>query len=188
MSLRHAILGIVNHEPLHAYALKRVLDEGVSSFWPVNLAAIYPSLRKLEEEGLVAHRLEKSTEGRPDRKVFEITDAGREELARWRRLPPDGAPQSKVPLFLKLFLAQPENAGDALGWIEKEIEGTRGRAEMLRSELHNPDAFSTFFVRYMRESGLAHAELQLELLQDLALKLRQKIEAHARESAPERDD
>ncbi|MDJ0787577.1 MAG: PadR family transcriptional regulator [Myxococcota bacterium] len=176
MSLRHAILGIVNHEPVHAYALKRVLDEGISSFWPVNLAAIYPSLRKLEEEGLVAHRLEKSTEGRPDRKVYEITDAGREELARWRRLPPDGLPQSKVPLFLKLLFAQPENAEDALGWIEKEIEAVRGRADTLRSELHNPDALSTFFVRFMRESGLAHLDLQAELLQDLAAKLREKID------------
>lgn len=178
MSLRHAILGIVNHEPVHAYALKRVLEEGISSFWPVHLAAIYPSLRKLEEEGLVAHRMEKSAEGRPDRKVFEITDAGREELARWRRLPPDGAPQSKVPLFLKLLFAQPENTSDALHWIEKEIELARGRAETLRSDLHNPDAFSTFFVRYMRESGLAHTELQIELLQDLAAKLRERLGEH----------
>ncbi len=180
MSLRHAILGIVDYAPTHGYQIKRVLEEGISSFWPVNLAAIYPSLRKLEEDGLVAHRRERSADGRPDRKVFEITDAGREELARWRTLPPEGHTQSKVPLFLKLFFAKPENLGDAIGWIDKEIELSRGQAASLRSDLANPEAFSTFFVRFMRESGLAHAELQVELLQELRGQLQAAMEKRER--------
>ncbi len=185
MSLRHAILGIVEFRPMHGYEIKRVLGEGISTFWPVHLAAIYPSLRRLEDEGLVAHRTEKSGEGRPDRKVYEITDAGREELARWRRLPPEGLTQSKVPLYLKLLFAKPENLGDALHWIEKEIETSRGAADLLRAELHNPQAFSTFFVRFMRESGLAHVELQLELLEDLRARIQEKLEARARAAANE---
>ena len=48
MSLRHAILGIVEYEPMHGYQIRQVLGEGMASFWPVNLAAIYPALRKLE--------------------------------------------------------------------------------------------------------------------------------------------
>ena len=43
MSLRHAILGVLEYQPLHGYALKCVLEQGISYFWPVNLAAIYPS-------------------------------------------------------------------------------------------------------------------------------------------------
>jgi DNA-binding PadR family transcriptional regulator len=177
MSLRHAILGIVDYKPMHGYEIKRVLDEGISSFWPVNLAAIYPSLRRLEAEGLVAHRTEKSAEGRPDRKVFEITDAGRDELARWRRLPPEGTNQTRVPLFLKLLFAKPENLGDAIHWIDKELEDRRGEATGLRAELDDPRAFSTFFVRFMRESGLAHTELQIELLQELRARVRERLDA-----------
>lgn len=181
MSLRHAILGIVDFQPLHGYEIKRVLEEGISTFWPVNLAAIYPSLRRLEAEGLVAHRTEKSVEGRPDRKVYEITEAGREELARWRRLPPEGLTQSRVPLYLKLLFAKPENLGDTVHWIDKELEVGRAVSQHLRSELANPHAFSTFFVRFMRESGLAHAELQIELLEELRARIVERL--HSQDAA-----
>ncbi|MDX1648456.1 MAG: PadR family transcriptional regulator, partial [Myxococcota bacterium] len=133
MSLRHAILGIVDWQPMHGYEIKRVLEEGISTFWPVNLGAIYPSLRRLEAEGLVRHRREASPEGRPDRKVFEVTDRGREELARWRRLPPEGPAQARVPLYLKLLFAQPENLPEVVQWIDKELETARATADALRS-------------------------------------------------------
>ena len=184
MSLRHAILGIVEYQPAHGYVIRRVLQEGISTFWPVNLAGIYPSLRRLEEEGLVAHRMEASEEGRPDRKVYEITDAGREEMARWRRLPPEGSVTSKVPLFLKLLFAREENLPDTMDWIAKEVETLRSQASQLRSDLNNPEIFETFFVRFMRETGLAQTELQIELLQDLRSKVARHIEkAPAREGA-----
>ncbi len=47
MSLRHAILGVLEFQPLHGYALKCVLNQGISNLWPVNLAAIYPCLRRI---------------------------------------------------------------------------------------------------------------------------------------------
>ena len=175
MSLRHAILGILEFQPMHGYQVKRVLDEGISSFWPVNLAAIYPSLRRLEGEGLVGHRTEPGASGRPDRKVYEITGSGVEELARWRALPPDGQPQNKVPLYLKLLFAKRENLPDTLAWIDKELERVQGTASDLQAVLANPDAFDTFFVRFMRESGVAHAELQIELLTDLRERVRRLL-------------
>ena len=54
--------------------------------------------------------------------------------------------------------------------------GSRPRADALRADLANPEAFSTFFVKFMRESGLAHLELQLELLEEL----RQRVQARLR--------
>lgn len=184
MSLRHAILGIIEYKPSHGYELKRVLDEGISSFWPVNLAAIYPSLRRLEDEGLLTHKLEASHEGRPNRKVYEITDAGRGELAAWRHLPPEAEGSPRVPLFLKLLFAKSENLRDSLDWIDKSIERARGSADGLRSALHDPKAFDSFFVRFMRESGLAHAELQVELLQELRARVAFQVEAQESNEEP----
>lgn len=181
MSLRHAILGIVDWQPMHGYEIKRVLEEGVSTFWPVNLGAIYPSLRRLEAEGLVRHRREASPDGRPDRKVYEVTEAGREELARWRRLPPEGPPQTRVPLYLKLLFARPENLPEVVQWIDKELETARARADALRSALHepfaDPDALPFFFVQFMRESGLGHTELGIEFLEDLRARVLRRLEA-----------
>lgn len=186
MSLRHAILGIIEFQPVHGYEIRRVLQEGISSFWPVNLAGIYPGLRRLEEEGLVTHRMEATHEGRPDRKVFEITESGRKEMARWRDLEPEGQAGWRNPLYLKLLFAREENLPAALGWIDKTLETLRAAADATRSELHNPEAFDTFFVRFMRESGLAHAELQLELLQELRAKIAAYLESEAGATASSR--
>jgi DNA-binding PadR family transcriptional regulator len=182
MSLRHAILGILNHSEMHGYQIKRVLEEGVSSFWPVKLAAIYPSLRTLEDAGLVAHRREATGEGRPDRKVYAITGPGREELAHWRRVPPDGGISVKNPLYLKLLFATDEEFPEATGWVGKELEQCRASLDQLRADLANPKAFSTFVVRFMRESGVAQLELRIELLEELRARLQQRI-AHRDDDA-----
>lgn len=167
MSLRHAILGILDYRPLHGYELKRVLENGISSFWPVNLGAIYPNLHALETEGLVAHHMESTADGRPDRKVYTITETGREELARWRRQPPEGHTRTRSPLFLKLLFARRENLREGLEWIDAEIQYAHAAAAYLEAQLANPQAFSTFFVKFLRESGAAHLKLHAELLQEL---------------------
>ncbi len=178
MSLQHAILGILELQPMHGYELRRVLAEGISTFWPVNLPAIYPSLRRLEEQGHVAHRTQPTTQGRPDRKVYSITESGRAELARWRRLAPEGEAHIRSPLYLKLFFAKPENLPDATEWIGKALEEGRAITDQLRADLQNPKAFSTFFVRFMRESALAHFELQMELLEGLRERIRAQLAEH----------
>jgi hypothetical protein len=81
-----------------------------------------------------------------------------------------------VPLFLKLLFARPENLPDVVEWIDKELETARANASALRSALHDPNVFSTFFVRFMRESGLAHTELGIELLEDLRAKVACRLE------------
>ncbi|MBW2236766.1 MAG: PadR family transcriptional regulator [Deltaproteobacteria bacterium] len=175
MSLRHAILGILDYREMHGYQLKRVLDEGISTFWPVNLAAIYPSLRKLEEEGLVQGRREPSAEGRPDRKVYTITNAGCEELALWRRVAPDGVPSVRNPLYLKLLFAHEEDFGEALSWLDKQADRAQAGLDQLRAEQANPRAFSTFFVEFLRESGVQHLELEIELLKELRARMQERV-------------
>ena len=179
MSLRHAILGILDYREMHGYQLKRVLEEGISTFWPVKLAAIYPSLRKLEEEHLVAFRREATGEGRPDRKVYTITEAGRAELADWRRKPPEGLPQVKHPLLLKLLFASEDEFPEAIHWVDKLMEQNRAALDQLHADLANPKAFSTFVVQFMRESGVAHLEVQMEMLQELRARLVERVERRA---------
>lgn len=176
MSLRHAILGILEYQPLHGYRLKRVLAEGVSTFWPVNLPAIYPSLRRLEDEGLVAHQVEPTPDGRPDRKVFTITNRGREELARWRRLAPDGPVTVRSPLFLKLLFAKGENLRDTIDWLDKAIDETRDLLSQAHAEGQHAAFDSILFLQFIRESGVAHLELSLELLQSLRMRVAALVE------------
>ncbi len=161
MSLRHAILGVLEFQPLHGYALKCVLEEGISQVWPVNLAAIDPSLRELEQEGLLTHGTEATRSGRPDRKVYSISDRGRAEMAHWRRLAPDsGEYQMKNPLMLKLLFAKRENLPEVRQWVEDALADCAVVRRAVEASLADADSLP-FFVRFLRETGRDHLDVQI---------------------------
>ena len=99
--LKHGILGLVSYGDTTGYELMRVFRDSLRYFWPVQTSQIYRELRTLEREGWVrVTRVEQS--GRPDKNVFSITPAGREELMRWLRA--DNLPKyERSPLLLKTF-------------------------------------------------------------------------------------
>jgi PadR family transcriptional regulator, regulatory protein AphA len=86
VSLEHILLGLLR-EPASGYDLKAVLDHGIGHFWAAELSQIYPSLKRLEKQGLLRSRRADSKRG-PGRIVYEITAAGRKELAAWLRNEP----------------------------------------------------------------------------------------------------
>lgn len=80
MSLELAILGFLEERPRSGYELKtRCFTGPVGTFWGADQAQIYRTLDRLGRDKLVSARRKKQ-EGRPDRKVYEITHSGRETL------------------------------------------------------------------------------------------------------------
>ena len=62
MSLEHILLGLLR-EPASGYDLKVVLDHGIGHFWAAELSQIYPSLKRLEKQGLLRSRRTASQRG-----------------------------------------------------------------------------------------------------------------------------
>ncbi|MEV0093425.1 helix-turn-helix transcriptional regulator [Streptomyces sp. NPDC050738] len=73
--LRLYLLKLLDEAPRHGYEVIRLLEERFQGLYAPSAGTVYPRLAKLEAEGLVTH----ASEG--GRKVYSITDAGREELA-----------------------------------------------------------------------------------------------------------
>ena len=74
-NLRLYLLSLLDESPRHGYELIQALTDRFGGTYSPSAGTIYPRLAKLEEEGLVT----KTTDGR--KTVYEITDAGRAELA-----------------------------------------------------------------------------------------------------------
>ena len=72
--LRLYLLRLLDEEPRHGYEVIRMLRDQFMGVYAPSPGTIYPRLARLEEEGLVTHD---ETDGR---KVYRITDAGRQEL------------------------------------------------------------------------------------------------------------
>jgi DNA-binding PadR family transcriptional regulator len=74
--LRLYLLKLLDESPRHGYDVIRLLEDRFMGLYAPSPGTIYPRLQRLEAEGLVTQ----SQEG--GRKVYRITDAGREELHR----------------------------------------------------------------------------------------------------------
>ena len=81
MSLDHLLLGALR-EPATGYELKARFDEVFRHFWPAELSQIYRTLRRLEDDGLLASKREASDIG-PERRIYRTTAKGRKRLRKW---------------------------------------------------------------------------------------------------------
>ena len=76
--VRTAVLAVLAEKPLHGYDVIRDLEQRSGGVWSPSPGSIYPTLQMLEDEGLV------TAEERDGKRIYSLTDAGREELEKRR--------------------------------------------------------------------------------------------------------
>lgn len=101
MSLSHAILASLCDCSSSGYDLAKQFDGSVGFFWKATHQQIYRELRKLEKLNWIKAE-EIAQEGRPDKKVFSITDLGKQNLQEWIAQPTGMSP-AKEEILVKLF-------------------------------------------------------------------------------------
>ena len=79
--IAYLVLELLDERPRYGYELLKEITEISGGHWEPSYGSVYPILYKFEEKGLT-ERIEREDE--PDRKYFELTDAGREKLERKR--------------------------------------------------------------------------------------------------------
>lgn len=130
MSLDHAILGFLNYKPLSGYDLKSVFDMSVNHFWPADQSQIYRTLSRLTDSGMTAIEVVEQHD-RPDRKVYHITDQGREELHRWLTSPL-ATKDNRVAELVQVFFAGQLADGDILSMFRRIADHCSAVLDQLR--------------------------------------------------------
>lgn len=79
MDVKTVCLGMLTDGEASGYDLKKNFESSFGHFFAAGYGSIYPALASLAEEGLV-HCREIAQDGKPDRKVYRISAAGRKRL------------------------------------------------------------------------------------------------------------
>ena len=79
MDVKTVCLGMLTDGEASGYDLKKEFESSFSHFFAAGYGSIYPALNALARDGLV-ERQHITQEGKPDRKVYKITEAGLEHL------------------------------------------------------------------------------------------------------------
>lgn len=134
MSLPHILLGLIG-EPVSGYEIKQEFDSSLRHFWFAELSQLYPALKKLEKEGLAISKAGHSNKG-PSKRLYQRTEAGREELLRWLTAEPGVMPIRHPYLAQVFFMGAARNPQAALDFF-KDLRGrlaqTKGTLEAVEA-------------------------------------------------------
>lgn len=133
------ILGLLSHEELTGYEIKKRMDTALKYFWGASYGSIYPTLSGLVERGLARKR--DAGENKRNKLIYTITEEGRRYLKEWLRQPVE-KDELRYETLLKLFFGNEEGPEQALRHIEafrekirQELPYLLGAEKVLREHL-----------------------------------------------------
>lgn len=109
------ILGLLSHEELTGYEIKKRMDTTLKYFWGASYGSIYPALSDLVNRGLAAKR--EDTENKRKKLIYTITDDGRNYLKEWLALPVE-KDELRYETLLKLFFGNEQGTKQSLCHIK----------------------------------------------------------------------
>ncbi|WP_373503404.1 PadR family transcriptional regulator [Aestuariivirga sp.] len=120
MNVRTLCLGVLSTGEASGYEIKKDIEEGLfSHFIEASFGSIYPALTQLAGEGLVTVRAEEQS-GKPDKKVYAITEAGRVALAKSIAVTP-ARDKYKSEFLFQMLLQQYINRDVMIAAVDKQL-------------------------------------------------------------------
>ncbi len=148
------------------YDIKKRIQSALSAATNASYGTLYPTLHKLLSEHAVEVQ-EVMQMSRPSKKVYHITERGRQEFSDWLRQPA-AADQVKREFLLKLYLAK-ELSNDMLrSLLAKRRDDTEAQLKMLKAEMKSAsDRYQEWVIDY----ALAIAKAEIAWLTQLEAQL-----------------
>jgi DNA-binding PadR family transcriptional regulator len=82
MSLKYGLLGLLGYGKMTGYELDRAFKDSLEFFWRVQTSQVYRELAAMEKDGWLSSEIEVQT-GKPNRKIYAITERGRAAFMEW---------------------------------------------------------------------------------------------------------
>ncbi len=161
--VRLPLLALLAKEPAHGYELKSLLEQIFGDAYPSpNIGQIYVTLQRLERDGLVRSQdVVQAT--RPNKRVYELTGAGRDAVAAWVEQPSDG-PRIRDDFFMKLALSALTEGTDRMALINRQRRHYLGLMRGL-SRLAPAVDRGNRIARLLIEGAMLHLQADLDWLE-----------------------
>src|SRR5438105_10009725 len=131
VAVREGLLLLLEERPRHGYELRSEFEARTASLWRLNSGQVYTTLERLERDGLVASEPDdEDPSGR--RRTYQLTDAGRTEVAAWFEAPTSDWEPPRDELVMKVLLAAHRELNGALAVVDRHRHDLLGRLQELR--------------------------------------------------------
>lgn len=147
------ILGLLSHESLTGYEIKKRMDSSLKYFWGASYGSIYPTLNQLVQKGFVT-KYETKENGR-DKVIYTISGEGHSYLKKWLQIPV-AKDELRYETLLKLFfgaeigaIGTVEHIDNFEQKIKEELPKLHGMVEILDKIKHEEDAHLYYMLTAM---------------------------------------
>lgn len=173
--LEAAILGLLYEEPQYGYHLEKTIEGwGMRNWTQIGFSSIYYVLKKLEKKELVKSKLEK-VEGKPSRKVFTITNLGRQtmkekliDLLSWNK-------KLINPFDLGLAYLNYLEPQEVVDCFENYLESAQGRIKFLESSVKTQEELNApYYVVALFSRPLASLKTELAWVEKFIEKIKRE--------------
>jgi len=131
MALEHALLVSLSERPASGLDLARRFDKSIGYFWQASHQQIYRTLSRMEADGWLTSTVVEQ-QGRPAKKVYDVSAAGSAALQDWLATPTDPSPL-RSELGVKLRAASyARDLEDVLADVRSHLADHQTRLDLFR--------------------------------------------------------
>ncbi len=131
MSLKYAVLAALLEGEASGYELSKVFDVSLANFWASTPQQLYRELERLAQDGLIEARVVRQ-ERRPDKRMFTLTEAGREDLCTFAAAPPRRPTAIRDELLIKIQAMDGADPEATRALVEEREVWARGKLARYR--------------------------------------------------------
>jgi DNA-binding PadR family transcriptional regulator len=179
-ALKYGLLGLLNYGKMTGYDLDKAFKDSISFFWQGQTSQIYRELKGMEKTGWLKSEIVYQTD-KPNKKLYEITQKGREEYKTWLEKTDEAALQVRSPFLMRLFFAGDMPAEKTLAMVRayrdecrellEEMVDVPENTDKYQEQIHNPERaeywrMTALFGRTFYESSAEWADKIITTLEN----------------------
>jgi PadR family transcriptional regulator, regulatory protein AphA len=163
----YAILGMLSLAPMSGYELLANVGKSIAHFWTISKSQAYAELGRLEDAGLVTGT-DVAQEGAPDKRTYQLTDAGTAALDDWLAEVAFEETKTRSLVLLKVFFAYRMPPDVFVATLERYRAESEKRREHLAAIVSLLDGLpETFYPRATALLGLRTAEASVGWVEEV---------------------
>lgn len=163
MDVKTIILGFLSYGEMSGYDIKQAFTNSIGFFYDASFGAIYPALRKLEEEGYVTKQ-EIIQSGKPNKILYRITESGKGTFLQEIQTPIVPA-VLRSDMLVKIFFGKSRSQEEQQELIESCIEVQRQVLQQSKTTFNKLEANFDEYQRFCWEYTIHHLETTITFLE-----------------------
>ena len=162
LSPEYALLGILMTGPKHGYEMHSYFSSHMDQFWRLSMSQIYALLKRMEKNGVVISKSEWQN-NRPPKKIFSITQTGKESFLNWVYSPVNHVRNLRIEFMAKLFFIKELKLKRVTDIIDKQIAILRETLHLLQ---HPKEKTMDEFQKALHSFKISQATSAIEWLKE----------------------